>query len=299
MVDVAHVATKQASLLLFSPTLSEPALSVEDAMRVYLLAKAGRTKSASSIAHAAPCVGRVWRQGLCRPSELMELYRRWVEEGVLMRTAEAERRTLPEHDRRARLPRLRRYLSTTMRRRRRQVAITCHDAAGTPLQDLQSCCGGVYSAAEVGAEEAEEFLRFVRVWGGGDEEWERGHTEGLSYAFWAQFAHDRLESAEAAQVGGAMPRTLKAIVTLTSPQSELLEDDREVRCRATRIWAMPLMQIGCKLLVLQAKAHLSVIAVGTVAEPQKGFVSGRRIEDSIRRSLHDGELAQAGGMRWA
>lgn len=44
MTEVAQAAAKQACLVLFLPTLSEPALLAEAAMRVYVPAKAGRTQ---------------------------------------------------------------------------------------------------------------------------------------------------------------------------------------------------------------------------------------------------------------
>lgn len=42
-----------------------------------------------------------------------------------------------------------------------------------------------------------------------------------------------------------------------------------------------LTQIGCAFLAPRAKAHLCIVAGATVAQPQKGFVHERRIEERI------------------
>lgn len=67
-------------------------------------------------------------------------------------------------------------------------ATAWHDAAGAPL-DLLSVgrestqyWGHVYNSAQDDGAEAEEFLRFVQVWAGGDRAWERWHTRELAAA---------------------------------------------------------------------------------------------------------------------
>lgn len=95
---VAQTAARSARAVLLTPTLSDPALFAECAMRVCILGKAGRVQEAGLIADAVPRVPRVWRGGACHPDELLRLYRTWSEETVLLRTAEVQRRELPEHD---------------------------------------------------------------------------------------------------------------------------------------------------------------------------------------------------------
>lgn len=72
---MAQAAAKPARLALFSPTLSGPSLLAEVAMRVHVL--------------AVPRIGRVWQEGACRPFEIMEFCRQWMEEAVLLRTSGA------------------------------------------------------------------------------------------------------------------------------------------------------------------------------------------------------------------
>lgn len=104
----------------------------------------------------------------------MNLDRQWMEEAVLLRTAEAERRALPEHDRPARWAQLRRYIASVPPCRRRQVATTWHDAASRQLLHLESLgrelaqhWGHVCKTAQDDTADAEEFLHSVQVWGGG------------------------------------------------------------------------------------------------------------------------------------
>lgn len=62
MLEVAHAASCQARSALFAPSVSEPALVVEAALRVDLLAQAGRIWSVSVVAGAVP-QRSLWRNG--------------------------------------------------------------------------------------------------------------------------------------------------------------------------------------------------------------------------------------------
>lgn len=102
IVELAHRAAKQARLLLFRPSLSQPALLAEAALRVYFLARSGRHLEASQTADSIPRLSRVWADGVASPADILHVYRRWSEEAVLVRTAELEKMDLAEEDKRAR-----------------------------------------------------------------------------------------------------------------------------------------------------------------------------------------------------
>lgn len=95
MVDVAHRAARHARAILIRPGLTQPALLVEAAMRVYMLARAGKLAAASQIADAVPHIGRVWKNGAAHPVDIRMLYRRWVEESVMIRAAAGSVRGAP------------------------------------------------------------------------------------------------------------------------------------------------------------------------------------------------------------
>lgn len=59
MAELARSAARQASALLSSLGLSQPALLAQAVMRVHALAKAGKLKGAGEIAGAVPRIGRV------------------------------------------------------------------------------------------------------------------------------------------------------------------------------------------------------------------------------------------------
>lgn len=149
-----RAAAQRACLVICSLAPSELELLAEAAMRVYVLAEAGNgAREFAAKAAAVPRIGRVWHQGRGRLPE-MDLHRQWMEEAFLARTAEAERRAIPEHDRRARLAQLRRYRSTIRNAgggRSRFVKRRRSTTAGSPrdrqrvvaaLRRGLSCCRG-------------------------------------------------------------------------------------------------------------------------------------------------------------
>lgn len=85
MAELAHRAARQARTLLFKPNLSQSALLVEAAMRVYVLAKVGKMQVAGEVAAAVPRIARVWRNGMAQPTDMLSLCRLWAEEAVMIR----------------------------------------------------------------------------------------------------------------------------------------------------------------------------------------------------------------------
>lgn len=87
---MSRTAARSARAVLLTPTLGDPALLAECAMRVYILGKAGRVEEAELIADAVPRISCVWRGGACHPDELLRLYQTWSEETVLLCTTEVQ-----------------------------------------------------------------------------------------------------------------------------------------------------------------------------------------------------------------
>lgn len=271
-----------------------------------MLAKAGRLKEASDVADAIPRIGRVWKVGAAQPEDTLRSYRRWAEESVMLREAALERQELPEHGKRARRTPLRWYHDRIRQCRRRQVAIAWHSMSGEPMGDLAligheiaAYWGRAYSARQQDDADEEEFLSYVQEWSGPQLEWQDGQTQGLAaeirdsapgldglpYAWWATaplLAHDSLDLvARRIQDGGAMPAGLSRSVTVTIPKAEILEDAKVFHCSADTIRPIALMQSGGKLIALRANTYMATVAAETVAEPQRGFLAGRRIEECI------------------
>lgn len=223
-----------------------------------------------------------------------------------MRTGEAERRSLLELDKRARLSQLRRHHATMRRRRRRQVSTAWYTVDSEALQDPAALAR---SSAASGARSTRPpapmkrrpltFFGFVQVWDGGMWTWERGCTRdlaasvrsssprrnGLNDAFWGDappLAHSMLDNmAERAQDGVSFPTNCKSSVAVTIPTGEVLEGEMAIRLTAPTIRPIALMQTGCKLIPLRENCHLCAVAEAAIAEPQKGLERGRRIEDCV------------------
>lgn len=234
---------------------------------------------------------------------------------MLVRVAEAERKQLPEHDRRDRLSHLRCDQTKSRQRRRREVASAWYVADETPLQDMAAVggelaeyWGGVYAATDVGDEQAEDLFAVragVRRHGVGRAGLRArlGRRYGrevrakmCSYAFWAgapDFARSMPDDlAERAQEGGSLLANFNASVTLTIPKGEVLAEEEAVRCVAPAVRPIALMQTGCKLVALMAIRHVPSGAEATAVAPQKGFARGRLIEDCVQG--FDGARATAG-----
>lgn len=200
VVEVAHSAARAARSVLFAPDLSEPALLAEAAMWV---------RGGTHMRARLPQRFREWREfgGMAAAARRTFFGYIALALPVLVRTAEIEKRTLPEHDRRARLSQMRRHHATIRRMRRRQVAASWYSDDGEPLHTpadigdaLGAYWGDVYQETHHDSDDAEDFLRFVQVCDGAEWSWERGRTrelaalvrgsspgqDRLSYAFWAE-----------------------------------------------------------------------------------------------------------------
>lgn len=308
MVELAHRAAKQARTLLFKQGLSEPAaLRVSSlALRVYSLARRGRCVEATAIADVLPRLSRVWAGGQGTPQELLQLFRRWSEEAVVLRTAELEGRDLPEEDKRARRSQLRRYHERIRLSRRRHNAVAWYSCDGVPLPDLaavgaeiKAYWGEVFTAPALGDIADEEFLSHVQTAPPPEWSWVAGRTREISaairdsapgpdgppYAWWATAPdsfHELLdEIAQQMQRGQLAPEAIRDSVAVAPPKADILDDAGATRCAADIVRPITLMQCGSKLIAVPLSVHLGDVARTTVASPEQGFVAGRRIEECL------------------
>lgn len=306
-VEVAHRAARRSHGVLAAGALNQPRLLADQVLRVYHLARARMTKRAAEVAAATPRIARIWRDGEVAPQELLAAYRAWMEEALLLETAELERRCMPELDRRARRSQLRRQHTRIRARRRRQAVASWYTDEGEPLQTpaeigaaLQAYWGAIFNVRPDDEADMDEFLTFVvDVSDLPDWEWERGRTkelasvvrdsapgpDGLPYSFWAMAPdpmHAALDDcAEQLQSGGTLRSPLSDSVSVTIPKAEVSAEAELVPCTARTVRPITLMQTSAKLLALRANEALAAIAARSVAMQQQGFVPGRSIDDCI------------------